>query len=240
MTKHATSNAKRVRDFARSHCNQCSGVTAHKVLHSEVLEDEDEERFYSYEAFETQACGGCGALKFVVRSADDSDRSGEYDEAGHPLFFESERSFPPVPFRRRPSLGWNGIPQKIQRVLHEVYAACDSKLLTLAAMGVRTIIDTFADLNVGDVGTFDQKLDELLEKQFITKQDRQYLSVVVDAGNAAAHRGGIFSAEQVNHMLDTVEHLLQARYTFKEPSRALKKATPKRRRRRKPRAPVKQ
>ena len=56
-------------------------------------------------------------------------------------------------------------------------------------MGTRTLIEILMVKEIGDSGTFGQKLDALREKGVISENGRSVLSIALDAGNAAAHRG---------------------------------------------------
>ena len=86
-----------------------------------------------------------------------------------------------------------------------------------------TILD-----KVGDVGTFGQKLQTLESEGYIGRRNREVLSAALDAGNAAAHRGHEHNVEEVNHVIDIVENLLQAVYVLEHTAATLKKATPPR------------
>lgn len=83
--------------------------------------------------------------------------------------------------------------------------------------------------HVGHAGTFGQKLDALMARRLISSVDRERLEVVIEAGNAATHRGHVPAAQAVHQLMDCVEHLLQGMYAFQEPLRAIQRAIPKRR-----------
>lgn len=119
-------------------------------------------------------------------------------------------------------------------MLAEIYAALDIEAYTLVAIGIRTVIDVLASKTVGDVGGFNQKLDALERDGWLSRLDKKRIQIVVDAGSAAAHRGFRASPSDVEHMLDSVEHLLRSRYVLDTQAKALKRAIPKRRPKRKP------
>lgn len=117
-----------------------------------------------------------------------------------------------------------------QSLLNEIYMALALDIQALTAMGLRTVIDMVCNKTVGDVGPFDRKLDALLEKGFVNKNEREILAIAVDAGSASAHRGHTPNKEDLNTLLDIVEHLLKGLYVLRPASEKLKRSTPPRKR----------
>lgn len=95
-------------------------------------------------------------------------------------------------------------------------------------MGARTLVDMAVLDKVGDAGNFQQKLQALEDKGFIGQRNREVLAAALDAGNASAHRGHEFNADEVNQVMDIVENLLQAIYVLEPAARKIKTATPPR------------
>ncbi|MCC5806192.1 MAG: hypothetical protein JJU00_07675, partial [Opitutales bacterium] len=89
-------------------------------------------------------------------------------------------------------------------------------------------IDSEVSWKVGDVGTFKQKLSALQKAGLLSESSLELLSVALDVGNAASHRGYRPKWEHVQHVIDIVEHLLQAT-VLREVVEELKDSTPKRR-----------
>lgn len=114
-------------------------------------------------------------------------------------------------------------------LLDEVYLGLASGMQTLPAMGLRTIIDIVCNKLVGDLGQFGKKLDALLEGGHVNKNERDILAIAVDVGSASAHRGYMPNMEDLNTLLDIVEHLLKGVYVLRPASQRLKSATPSRR-----------
>jgi hypothetical protein len=110
--------------------------------------------------------------------------------------------------------------------MDEIYTALAADSRRLATMGARTIIDMVLVDKVGDIGTFGKKLEELEKSGFIARQGREYLAAALDTGNAAAHRGHKPTAEQLNHVMDIVEHVLQSVYVLEDAAAELRKTTP--------------
>jgi hypothetical protein len=79
----------------------------------------------------------------------------------------------------------------------------------LTAMGIRTAVDLALVESLGaDVGGFDQKLREMKSRGIIDEAERSMLSVVADAGSAAAHRGFVPNESELGTMLAILESVL--------------------------------
>ena len=101
-------------------------------------------------------------------------------------------------------------------------------------MGARTLVDMLMLDKIGDVGSFQHKLEQLEKRGLVGRQNRNFLAVALDAGNAAAHRGYQPKKEQLNHAMDIVENLLQAVYVLEGAAEELKKSMPQRGTKRQP------
>jgi len=95
-------------------------------------------------------------------------------------------------------------------------------------MGARALIDLFITSQIGDVGGFELKLEQLVAKGFLSEKNRDILQVALEAGHAAAHRGHKPSKEDCERVIDIVENLIQF-HVLRESARSLKKSVPARR-----------
>jgi hypothetical protein len=107
-----------------------------------------------------------------------------------------------------------------------VAAAADAR--SVAAMGLRAIIDRVCDDKVGDVGGFDKKLGALVAGEFISSRERDILLAALETAHAAAHRAHRPSTDELSRLLDIVEHLLQGIHVLPDAAEELKKTAPKR------------
>lgn len=94
-------------------------------------------------------------------------------------------------------------------LFREVYTSLNCGNITLPLIGARTLLDLYIVEKIGDVGTFKNKLEKLLEQNFITQVQKDFLSVALEYGNAAAHRGYVAELEEVNKVLDIIESLFR-------------------------------
>ena len=123
---------------------------------------------------------------------------------------------------------WTQDLEETQMLLFwEVYSSISLGFRSLAMMGIRAIIDTYATRHVGDVGGFKKKLDTLLSQQIINKTQHEHLDVVVEAGNASGHRGHRPEIDSLKACLVIVEELL-AKERYGEAINRIRAATPPR------------
>jgi hypothetical protein len=202
-------------------CNDCGRKTDHEVLKTHGKSGYDEESGTGWKIiYRMIECRGCHfiSLERSFKTEEDPDGENEY--------------FPPPISRRKPS--WIGelamnvpIELDLPDLLDEIYSTLHANNRRLATMGARALLDIVITDKVTDVGRFDQKLDAL-EKEFITKKQREFLEAALDAGNAATHRGHCPTAKQLDQVMDIVENVLQQIYVLPNAAKELKMATPPR------------
>lgn len=121
------------------------------------------------------------------------------------------------------------LPLDAQTLLPEVHGAVGMNLNTLAAMGIRAVVDVVCqDQLGGDKGGFESKLKGLHDAGHLNAMEHSALSAVVDAGNAAAHRGFSPDASSVKAMLDALNHCLFSVYVLRQLTEDLSLKTPAR------------
>jgi hypothetical protein len=112
-------------------------------------------------------------------------------------------------------------------LLSEMYTALNNDLRVLAAIGARTAFDRSSELlGVDSKLPFNQKLDQLVTMGKISKDERDTLEVLIDAGSAAAHRGWRPKPKAVNTMMDVVEAFLHRGFILGDGIQKLKAAVP--------------
>lgn len=91
----------------------------------------------------------------------------------------------------------------MDQTLKEVYLAYDNGLYTLASIGIRTCFDIISNLlGLDNNLSFAGKLTKLVSDGHILPKEKDNLNVLVDAGNASAHRGWNPRSEQVSIIID--------------------------------------
>lgn len=160
-------------------------------------------------------CNGCGKMNFNVYR-----RNSVLEE------LVLEHQYPTKGFRPIPA--WVTYLKKdyIELIL-EIYHSLNSGRNRLPLMGARTLLDMLIVDKVGDVGTFQKKLQKLVDEKYISKASQDLLEVALEYGHAAIHRGYKSSTEQINEVLDIIENILESEALI-EKSKKLKSDIPKR------------
>ena len=137
----------------------------------------------------------------------------------------------PEPERLAPALPeWlTKLPDTAQVLMREVHLAMGAELYALSAMGIRAVVDVISvDLLAGDAGSFIAKVDGLAKAGHLSPSQHNALNAVVDAGNAAAHRGFVPTRDAAQAMLDALEVVLKTAYVLPGAAQSLQALTPKR------------
>jgi uncharacterized protein YutE (UPF0331/DUF86 family) len=122
-------------------------------------------------------------------------------------YVERIETFPARHFRIKP-FWYKQLVNKYRSILDEVYLALDNGLYYIASTGIRTAIDLIISDKIGDYGTYKQKIDLLIANNIVTKEDREIIDAVIDAGSASAHRGFQPDKELINHMVEITEQII--------------------------------
>jgi Domain of unknown function (DUF4145) len=211
----------------KAHCNTCGGKRNHEILHTETSSWEDEDSTLSgSDNYETLKCCGCENIKLRH-----TNYFSEYDEP-------TVNYFPASIFRRNPewfSQLWAELPEEddfVEHLLKEIYVALQHNLPSLAAMGVRSLIEKVMISKTGDQGTFVLNIAEFERLGYVSRIQRERLEAILDAGHAAIHRTFKPSKKDVITLVDLTEHIVETVYLHEAKVTALKKRVP-------PRAPKK-
>lgn len=205
-------------------CNDCGRKTDHEVLKTQSKSSCGEEDYEwwntSYRMIECRGCHFISLERSVTSWLDEQDEAPQTEY------------FPPPISRRKPS--WIVFFEKnapfgpdLPDLLTEIYSALHANNRRLATMGTRALLDMAMTDKVTDVGSFKEKLN-VLEKDFVTKKQREFLEAALDVGNAASHRGHCPTAKQLDQVMDIVESILQQIYVLPNAAEELKKSTPPR------------
>lgn len=237
----------------KAYCNRCcretnhavrakfqvSGGGTHEMTHEEAeavyMPDSKAEREAFLEEYYEPAwrvrhqliqCLGCESVSY---------REITYLEAwGRDDYF---RLYPPRVARRRPEWLDRRLQNRdIEELLEEIYSAVQNNSKRLALMGARCAVDVILTNLVGDIGGFERKLERAEVEGLLSKRDKDTLEAALDAGNAAAHRNYKPSDDDLNNVLDIVEHLVQGVLVAPRSAEQVRKTTPARAKKSKPTA----
>lgn len=164
----------------------------------------------AYSLFE---CRGCETVFLEKSSWDENDIDHWYDHEGdvQSEAVYTKTTLPHPPARARPDWVDNigKLDPTLFHILDETYRCYDEKCFTLAAIGLRTALDScVTSVKIDPAKSFQEKLEELKDQGFIGETEHRILTVLTDAGNAAAHRAWSPSQEQTTHLLDVLENFI--------------------------------
>lgn len=207
-------------DKVWSYCNKCHNETAHTELHQvcnvhDYVDWRGDDSEWA-ETFRTLQCQGCNDVHMRVEYW---DQHRDLDESDY-------RYYPPRVLRKIPDWAPQ-MPKDWYSLMREIYDALAAKSYRLAVMGARTLIDLYLTEAIGNHGTFDVRLDRLVQDGHLGKNSKDTLAAALEAGSAAAHRGHKPDIDDLKDVLDITEHLLQSK-VLKDAGEALEAATPPR------------
>lgn len=202
----------------RAHCPRCHGNRV-CIIHGEFDQpwSIEEGRNHIEGAFghKLVQCAGCETVFYYKTSWHDQDWRDDYHPVtGEPIVFYPRKieTYPaPEKKSQKPDWVW-GVGQvdpQLYTILFEVYQAYEVESFILASVGLRTALDRTTEfLNIDPGHSLERKVKELLENGFIGETEAETLAIVVDAGNAAAHRGWAPDREMFKTLITTLEHFI--------------------------------
>jgi Domain of unknown function (DUF4145) len=200
----------------KSYCRRCGGERYHSIIAEETRPwDEEGSHISGSDTWSIVECGGCHTVTFLHRHWFSEDYESTEDG---PVVIVHRDLYPPAPPRKMPEWGIDAYLSRTSEDLWivdlhaDIYAALGLGAYTLAAMGMRTIVDFVVTSHSGEGGTFMDKLRRLCNTGLITETQVDVIHAAFDAGSAAAHRGYRPKREDVYTLLDITESLLQQIY----------------------------
>ncbi len=149
-------------------------------------------------------------------------------------------ALPPLdgpPVTKRPSISLfekelvDRLPEGMRQFLAEIEIAVSTKLTCLTVMGLRAVLDFYAnELVGGDKGGFQQKIRLLKENNLLHDRQIEILEAALEVGHAATHRMHVPTEERCRQVLEIVAHLLREHYLITPDARKLRDSTPQRER----------
>ena len=207
----------------KAHCNECAGDRNHEILHVEKSSWHDEESPVSGgDKYELLRCLGCESVKIKH-----TNWFSEYDGV-------TVRYYPPAIFRRQPAwFGelWMELQAEdsfVETLLKEIYAALQNNLPSLAAMGVRALLEKVMISKTGDKGTFRENLSAFEKLGFVSRVQRERLEAILEVGHAAIHRLFVPTTAEVVTLVDIAEHIVESVYLHEGKVREVTKRVPPR------------
>jgi hypothetical protein len=95
-------------------------------------------------------------------------------------------------------------------------------------MGIRALIENAMLSFIEDKNSFRENLEEFCQQGYLTKQHKELLSSVIDAGHAVMHRAHIPTQNDVLACIEVVKHFMHGAFILKPQIDRLKENTPQR------------
>ena len=216
-----------VATIRKAKCSKCGGMRNCEVR-GHYDERYSDEHFQASTEWLILECRGCEHVFVQTVGTNSEDYDFYYKEDGSEAVMpvETVRYWPALSKRTKPEWvtdhGIEAVDEKsLGEAMLELYGALDNDLRMLAAIGIRTAYDIASELLGADPAlTFAEKLDHLVSSGRIGITDKERLGTMVDAGSASAHRGWRPEADQLNMIMDVLEHFVHE--TFVAPARRKK------------------
>jgi hypothetical protein len=175
---------------------------------------------------------GCDKVFYQVSAWDSEHEDHDYDRDGQLVsYYPSRLTVYPEPEREKRRPDWtiklHKIDEPLARIIAETYEAAELRSYILASVGLRTALDRAMEILGIDPGhTLEQKLLSLRDGGFVGATEHEILTVVTDAGNAAAHRAWAPDREKFEHLLVALEQFVHRTVVIGQTALTVKHAIP--------------
>lgn len=196
-------------------CGGCGGDRNCRVLGFH-RERGDEIAFEWITDWQILRCEGCEHVFAFKSSTNSEDYDVDYDHQGYPIqeYRETKTFWPALSERNTPEWLYgqtidadNG--DSLGAALSELYTALKNDLNVLAGIGIRTSFDIASEILGIDASlSFQRKLDQLVADGHVSSRDLPRISMLVEAGSASAHRGWKPSKQDLDVMMEVLEHFI--------------------------------
>ena len=204
----------------KAHCPFCDGSRNCRVEGYFKKPGSDEEYgiwFYIY--YYLLVCQGCSNAflqieeRYSEEFLDSIDVDDEYLEDNATTI----KTWPsplkrkiPERFKKYEDHIYNNYSKLLGYMLVEVYEAYENDLLILASGGIRTCFDIVStSLGIDPNLSFTKKLEKLRDGGHVTEIEKDILTVLVEAGNASAHRGWCPQSQDISILLNILENFIE-------------------------------
>lgn len=124
---------------------------------------------------------------------------------------------------------WNSkLKEPLATILAEVFGARSTGYITLAAMGVRAVLDVVCTEVVGDKPNFKKKIEAMQNLGHLSAVESSAITIAFDAGSASIHRGYLIEQRNLDNLIEIMEHLLRKQYRLDQAAQEIFNSTPAR------------
>lgn len=205
----------------KAHCPRCDGERNCDIHGSFDQRWSDGSNSYSVDGYiehRLLQCRGCDVVFYRSSSTNSEDYDHGYDpQTGEETVYHTEtvETFPAAPVKGesgRPDWAWTiqKADHTLARIMDEVYSAAAAGSLILSSVGLRTALDRCTEMvGIDPAISMQEKVKALLTGGWVGETEAQTLSVVAEAGNAAAHRAWSPHTDEFKALLHTLEQFIE-------------------------------
>lgn len=209
-------------------CATCGHQTRkHKILHEKVINQLEEKNGpeVGREFHRFVECMGCERTKYVSSYMDMQEFDAEEED------FKVYPDDPATARHRAPAItvddatdggGDMLIPEAVWKMYRETIDAINARIRTLAAGGLRAVVEAICLDKKIEKGTLQQKIEELAKQGYLTKNQVELLHEERYLGNAALHELSTPSGQDLEDGLGIIEGLISTIYILPSKARRLK------------------
>lgn len=209
-------NSRKKEKIKKAECFECGGERNCRIRGRYTQHGGDGVDFQWTTDWYILQCRGCDTVfaQTVSTNSEDYDHYDAYDGNFETVYKETIEYWPAQANRSYPEwMTEAGIDaedvEKLDEALIELYKALNNDLNILAGIGIRTSFDVASNLlGVEEDLPFQKKIEALLKDGKIGPQDRERIGLIVEAGNASAHRGWKPSTENLNTLMSILEYFV--------------------------------
>jgi hypothetical protein len=196
-------------------CSRCKPPTQHEVLRSQTETGSTEDVSWYSIAHQIIQCMGCRNICFrsSTRSSEDTDRNGNPEEYV---------DIYPDPAKRQPMIDIWMLPDNVRVLYGETLACLDSDAKTLAAAGLRAVVEATCIDQGATTGDLKGKIDLLVTNGILLRRDADYLHQHRLLGNQAVHELTAPPVDEFEIALQILEHLLRTIYVVPRMNKKLR------------------
>ena len=120
------------------------------------------------------------------------------------------------------------VSTSLKRSTSETWSVCERDCCSIAAMGIRALLERLMIEHVGDRGSFSANLDAFEKAGYVGQRHREIIEATLEFGHASTHRNYNPTRQDITQVLDIAENIIQSIYVSAEQATALKKRIPPR------------
>ena len=192
-------------ETVKAACSQCNSSTQHEVLRAQTETGSTENVGWYRVEHQIIQCMGCRNICFrqSTRTSEDIGLDGQPEE--YVVIY-------PDPAKRQAAVDVWMLPDNVRALYQETLACMNSDAKTLAAAGLRAVVEATCIDQGCATGNLKSKIDGLVTNGVFLRRDADYLHQHRFLGNEAVHELTAPPAGEFEIALKILEHLLTTIY----------------------------